>query len=593
VGEGRRFKLLRRLGAGAHGEVYLAEQESQAGFRRRVALKLLRPELGHHDQAARRMRDEARILGRLSHRHIVGVSDLVRVEDRWAVVMDYVPGADLERVLEGLEAAGEAFPPRAAIDVAIAILRALHAAWIVDNGAGAPLKLIHRDIKPSNVLLAEDGALKVLDFGVARVDLGTREAETGAVRPGTLRYMAPERLLGEEEAPSGDVYATAVSVFELLIGEPLGRTPIVEPKHGAYIQDAADRAKARAPDNAALAQAVDILARGMLAEPEERPSAEELARDLVAVVGQLPGEDISTFGTRFLPRLHDLLGETSEPVNGTLRESSSSSSATFLPDADPGAPSLANAEDPDEGGRSSASLGLMGIGIGLAAGLVLLCLAGGIAASFVPGWADGSVEPDPALADPDGPGDDPDGNSGDAGDGGVGQAGAGDESTTDPGAADTDAQADTGAADTDVAVASGTSDPGSADSETSGTAEETTGSGTSGSSGGSDSGSSDSGGSSGSGGSGSSSGTADDPVVAPDAPRVSAAMFILPEASALEVTCGDVRRVGTASVRLRDLPAGTCRVKATYLGKSLTTSVQVDSRREVRCAIQDGSLACR
>ena len=192
------------------------------------------------------MRDEARILGRLSHRHIVGVSDLVRLQERWAVVMDYVPGADLERVLEALAAAGEQFPVRAAFDVAVAVLRALHAAWIVDNGTGSPLHLIHRDIKPSNVLLAEDGALKVLDFGVARVDLGTREAETGAVRPGTLRYMAPERLLGEEESPSGDVYATAVSVFELLIGEPLGRTPIIDPKHTAYVEGAVQRAKERA-----------------------------------------------------------------------------------------------------------------------------------------------------------------------------------------------------------------------------------------------------------------------------------------------------------------------------------------------------------
>ena len=578
MSEGRRFRLLRRLGAGAHGEVYLAEQESQAGFRRRVALKLLRPELGHHDQAARRMRDEARILGRLSHRHIVGVSDLVRLQERWAVVMDYVPGADLERVLEALAAAGEQFPVRAAFDVAVAVLRALHAAWIVDNGTGSPLHLIHRDIKPSNVLLAEDGALKVLDFGVARVDLGTREAETGAVRPGTLRYMAPERLLGEEESPSGDVYATAVSVFELLIGEPLGRTPIIDPKHTAYVEGAVQRAKERAPDDEVLAQAVGILAAAMAAEPDDRPSASDLARDLAGLIGRLPGEDVHAFASRFMPRITELLGDTSEPVEGTLKEASSASNATFLQDA--GDDASFAAADVEQAPPSGARLGLIGVGIGLLVGVALLCVAGGVVTTM---WSQGSgtaaVDPDTstevvATTDPDADGD---------GDVEADSAGTTEASTDDSDAA-ADTDADEGTSD------SGPETDGSTAGVSSGGASETGGT----TSGGTTTGGSRTGGTS-SGGSRTGGGTTTTapPEIDPDAPRVSAAMFVMPEASSLRVRCGDVDKVGTASVRLSNLPAGSCSVTAAYLGKELTTQVEVTSRREVRCAIEDGSLRCR
>lgn len=557
MSEGRRFHLLRQLGAGGHGEVYLAEQESQAGFRRKVALKVLRSDLGHNDQAAMRMRDEARILGRLSHRHIVGVSDLVRLDNRWAVVMDYVPGADLDRILEALTQLGERFPPRAAIETAVAVLRALHAAWTVDNGEGAPLKLIHRDIKPSNILLAEDGALKVLDFGVARVDLGTREAETGAVRPGTLRYMAPERLLGEEETPAGDTYATAISIMELLVGEPLGRTPIIDEKHQAYIDAAVEAAKSLAPEHEGYATALEGLAAAMAGDPDERPTAGELEAVLSGVVGNLPGEDLNSFAHRIIPQVTELLGDTSEAITGTMHEATSATANATLADFGSSrieplpTPDPADAEpkpQPDPGGFGT--LTYVGMGVAAALALVLVCGGGGAALAVAlgqPTTVAGTQDDTDAVA-------------------------LVEVEDSDPPEApvDTDVQAETDAP---------TVDPDVQDSDAQGTAEDP------------DAGS-----------------TRPPPIRRPvvrpdpppetptvpaDAPRVSAAMFVFPEASALKVRCGDVERAGTASVRLRNLPAGSCVISATYLQQSLTAKVEVTERREVRCAIQDGSLACR
>ena len=187
---GRKFFVTERLGSGAYGSVYLAEQDSVAGFRRRVALKLLHQHHSEEKEAGKRMRDEARILGRLSHRNIVTVLDLVRLQDRWAVVMDYVQGIDLERLTRAMADLNEPFPPGAALEIGAAIGDALHAAWIAADGQGRVLEVIHRDIKPSNILLTSDGEVKVLDFGVARVNLESREGKTG-FRVGTERYMAP------------------------------------------------------------------------------------------------------------------------------------------------------------------------------------------------------------------------------------------------------------------------------------------------------------------------------------------------------------------------------------------------------------------
>ena len=206
---GRRFHLKARIGAGAFGEVYLAEQESGAGFRRDVALKVLHADVARNPEAATRMRDEARILGRLSHRSIVKVLDLVQLGDRWAVVMDYVPGVDLEQVVSALEAQGSFVPAPAALEVGAAMCSALHAAYSADDSRGGTLAVVHRDIKPSNVRLTADGDVKVLDFGVARVEnMDSREAMTqGTGWIGTERYMAPERLEGKPYTVKSDVWS--------------------------------------------------------------------------------------------------------------------------------------------------------------------------------------------------------------------------------------------------------------------------------------------------------------------------------------------------------------------------------------------------
>ena len=155
----RRFHLARELGVGSFGAVYLAEMESAGGFRRKVALKLLRPELDQVSDASRRLRDEARLLGRLRHRHIVQVDDLIRVNGRWAVVMEYVPGFDLEQLLLGLKAIDAPFPPLAAVQVTRAVALALDAAYTGRAGGEEPLRVVPRGHAWAGLVPARPGAV--------------------------------------------------------------------------------------------------------------------------------------------------------------------------------------------------------------------------------------------------------------------------------------------------------------------------------------------------------------------------------------------------------------------------------------------------
>lgn len=296
---GRTFELQRELGDGAFGTVYLADLVSMGGFRKSVALKLLKPDWDTASDAARRLRDEARLLGRLRHRHIVQVDDLVRLDGRWAVVMEYVEGVDLERLIS--EFPRRPIPAAAAAEMVSAVAQALDAAW---NGAGPdgqPLRVVHRDIKPSNIRLSGHGEIKVLDFGIARADFQGREARTDRIRYGSMGYMSPERLLGDPEVPAGDVFAIGAVFYELLTGQAFGRVKLGEEAAQAMLDTRLADADARLP--AGCGPALDLVRACMAYEVDQRPETAGLATSLRALSRILPGEDLYTWSRQVLPVL--------------------------------------------------------------------------------------------------------------------------------------------------------------------------------------------------------------------------------------------------------------------------------------------------
>ncbi|MGW6916263.1 serine/threonine protein kinase [Kitasatospora sp. NPDC054939] len=204
---GGRYVLAERLGSGAMGEVWQAEDQV---LERRVAVKIVLPALLSDAVFAARFRSEAKTLAALNHRGVVDVYDYGEDEDSTGrlayIVMELLGGRPLDQVLAELGT----LPVGRTLDIVAQMLDAVDAAHRRD--------IVHRDIKPSNLMLAEDGHLTVTDFGIARSPAGARLTASNAVM-GTSLYLAPERCEGRDATPSCDLYSIGVVCYELLVGE--------------------------------------------------------------------------------------------------------------------------------------------------------------------------------------------------------------------------------------------------------------------------------------------------------------------------------------------------------------------------------------
>lgn len=296
----RQIVLLETLGSGGFGAVYLAEIRGPDGFAQRVALKVLHQTHAQVADMAARQRDEARLLARLNHDHIVKVLDLTTLDGRPAVVMEYVDGVDAGHLRDQ-----GPLPPRAALEIAAGAASALQAAVeTLHPETGRPLRVVHRDIKPANLLVTAAGGLKVLDFGVARAEL-EREGQTEGVAFGTIRYMAPETLLHGQVSPAVDVYALGVSVAELLLGAAIERAPLGEERHAAWRRALGADVKAVLPSVAVdwTEATLTLLDETLAWAPEARLSAADLHHRAWDLAEAGSGEGLRRYAWRVVPPL--------------------------------------------------------------------------------------------------------------------------------------------------------------------------------------------------------------------------------------------------------------------------------------------------
>jgi hypothetical protein len=254
-----RFRVIRRLGAGAMASVYLAE-DTELG--RRVAIKRLHADSS--EETGPRFRREMRVAASLSHPNVVKVYDAVKTDGAVLLIMEYVEGETLAaRIGDGPLEPGEALP----------ILRALADAVDYLHAEG----VIHRDIKPANVLCDAGGRVKLTDLGIASAAQATGITTTGTML-GTPGYMAPELFDGERATQAADVYAVAALAFEMLSGRRArGDGPAAVIAIRAATEPPPDLRDVM-PAPAPLAEA---LARGMARDPAERqPSATALVDEI-------------------------------------------------------------------------------------------------------------------------------------------------------------------------------------------------------------------------------------------------------------------------------------------------------------------------
>ena len=200
-----RYEVVKCLGQGSMGLVYACRHRELAGLM--VAVKVLFPEVAQDKIAAQRFNNEVVASYGVSHPNVVRAYDLIRDGDLVAYTMEYVGGGDLA---ERLGHSGRRIP----IPEAIRLLCQMCAGVQAIHDAG----IVHRDLKPENILLTKEGAVKIADFGIARVGHGPRLTEHGGV-VGTIDYVSPEYMLNSQVDWRSDIYALGILAYEMITGE--------------------------------------------------------------------------------------------------------------------------------------------------------------------------------------------------------------------------------------------------------------------------------------------------------------------------------------------------------------------------------------
>ncbi len=200
-----KYEIVDKLGEGGFGAVYLA---NNTRLKKRVALKVLHPQVASDEVLAAYFEREALALARLEHTHIVRVFDYDQIDGVSFIVMEYIDGTTLDRLLRDQRVF--------ALDEIVSIFRQLLSAlgYAHENG------VIHRDIKPSNIMLTGSGEVKIADFGIAKVAGAAKLTRTGT-GAGSLLYMSPEQIKGPNIDNRSDIYSVGVTLYQVVAG----RTP--------------------------------------------------------------------------------------------------------------------------------------------------------------------------------------------------------------------------------------------------------------------------------------------------------------------------------------------------------------------------------
>ncbi len=198
-----RYRLDAQQGAGGMAVIYKAFDQE---LRRTVAVKVLRPSLTSDPAFLARFKNEARSVANLNHPNIVTVYDVGSDDQMYYIVMEFIEGQDLKKIIK----ASGAMTPDRVLNVAAQICRGIGFA----HRAG----LVHADVKPQNILVTRDDVVKVTDFGIAQAFNEGTPGEKQSVVWGSPHYFAPEQARGEKPTPASDVYSIGIVLFEMLTG---------------------------------------------------------------------------------------------------------------------------------------------------------------------------------------------------------------------------------------------------------------------------------------------------------------------------------------------------------------------------------------
>ena len=363
-----RYELVKLLARGGMAEIYLGTQRVEGGMTRKVVIKKILPHLGSDPHFVAMFMDEAQIAMRLSHPNIAHTIDFGKEGDDHYIVLEYVDGISLRELLRR---AGGKLPVGVAARIVASVAAALAHAHATEDDHGQRLGIVHRDVSPQNVLVARDGTVKLIDFGIARARSQVHETEVGSMK-GKFAYMAPEQFQGGAIDGRTDLFSLSILLWEALAGERLFRAETATETMRLVCADTRPSVRALRPEVDPDLEA--IVRKGLESRPEDRwQDAESFVMALEEHMVRASVASSTLHVAQFVRLVeHDPVATASEPAPGpeihsekTALASSATESSTPMgverTTTDAARPSFAT--------RPSRAL-LAAVGIGSVAGLI-------------------------------------------------------------------------------------------------------------------------------------------------------------------------------------------------------------------------------
>jgi serine/threonine-protein kinase len=293
-----KYSLVARLATGGMAEIFLARLQGVAGFEKLVCIKRILPHLARDKQFVAMFFDEARIAARISHPNVCQVFELGEIDGSYYIAMEYLEGVPLS-CFRRRDYDLDPPDPRLVAGIAVQACEALHHAHQLKNPDGSVMEVVHRDVSPQNVFVTVDGVVKVLDFGIAKIQDATIKTTTGAIK-GTHAYMAPEQLRGQRVDRRTDVFALGIVMWETLIGRYLFRRDTEFLTFQAITSEPVEEVSALRPDVPVALS--DVIQRALSRERDDRfATARQLGEAIAHAIHPAGAPAISDDITRAFP----------------------------------------------------------------------------------------------------------------------------------------------------------------------------------------------------------------------------------------------------------------------------------------------------
>jgi serine/threonine protein kinase len=317
-----RYLLHREIAHGGMATVHIGRLLGQVGFSRTVAIKRMHEHCSRDPEFVSMFIDEARLAARIRHPNVVPTLDVVALEGELFLVMEFVQGETLARLIRRSTKANLRIAPRVASSVITGLLEGLHAAHEAVGEHGEPLSIVHRDVSPQNVMVGTDGVARVLDFGVAKAANRLQTTRDGQIK-GKIEYMAPEQIRGGAVDRRTDVYSAACCLWEMLTGRRLYIADNPVTLWGMVLEGKAEKPSTMNPEVSPDLDAITM--RGLEPDPTRRYStAEAMAIELEQSVGIATPREVGRW-------VQTLVSKKLRELDGVIAELDSVASEISVP----------------------------------------------------------------------------------------------------------------------------------------------------------------------------------------------------------------------------------------------------------------------